>query len=105
LFKCPIFAECLFIVGKLSQIHPKTAMASLVLKLTDDDAEEIRGTLTSNGLQVFSIFDFITTACSKKDKGGFARKWYGDNMKYEDSEYYDEFVGQIHTLKIAGKIL
>jgi hypothetical protein len=79
-------------------------MASLVLKLTGDDAHKIRGKLAPDGMQVFSVFDFITIACIKNDKGAFARKWYGDNIKNEDSEYYDEFDGQIHTLKFTGNI-
>ena len=77
-------------------------MASLVLKLTGDDTNKIRGMLAPSGAQVFSVYDFLTIACTKNDRGAFARKWYGDNIRDEASEYYNEFVGHIHSLQFPG---
>jgi hypothetical protein len=77
------------------------SMASLQLKLTGDDTNKARGT-TIGGIQVFSVFDVLTTACAKKDKGAYARKWFGDNIRDESSEYYDEFVDQIFYVQFPG---
>jgi hypothetical protein len=52
----------------------KPLMASLVLKLTGDDSNNIRGMLAPDGMQVFSVYDFMTIACTKNDNGGYARK-------------------------------
>ena len=70
-------------------------MAELGLWLTSDRNNKIRGMYAPNGLQEFSVFDFITVVCVKNDKGAYARKWFGDNVSDEDSEFYDEFVNDI----------
>ncbi len=79
------------------------SMNSLVLKLTGDDTNKARGTIISGGIQVFSVFDVLTIACAKKDKGAYARKWFGDTIRDESSEYYNEFVGQIYSVQFSGK--
>ena len=84
---------------------PKPRMTALVLKLTGDNNNNIRGMVNADGVQVFSVYDFITTMCVKNDKGAFARRWYKDNIKSDDSDYSDEFFGNIHSMKFEGNIL
>jgi hypothetical protein len=80
-------------------------MASLVLKLTSDGANDIRGDIFPDGMQVYSAFDFLTKALAKKDKGAYARKWFGDNVRDESSEFYNEFVGQTYSVQFPGKFV
>ncbi len=80
-------------------------MASLVLKLTGDDNHKLRGMLAPNGMQVFSVYDFMTVACCKNDKGAFARKWYGENIKDEGSGFHAEFADHTHSLKFPGNYI
>ncbi len=77
-------------------------MASLVLKLTADGNNKLRGMSTQDGMQMWSVYDFLTIACAKNDKGAYARKWFGDNVKSEESEYYDEFVDHLSSFQFPG---
>ena len=79
-------------------------MVSLALKLTGDDAHKIRGMLAPEGIQMFSVYDFITITCTKNDKGVFARKWYGKNIHKQNADFHDEFVGHVLSLKYTGEI-
>ncbi len=40
-------------------------MSALLLKLTGDAT--VRGTITSDGQQVFSVYDFINLVCQKTE--------------------------------------
>ena len=75
-----------------------------MLKLLGDDSRvKLRGMFAPDGLQVFSVFDFLTIACAKNDKGAYARKWFGDNVKEAESPFHNEFVGQIYSFQFPGK--
>ena len=50
-----------------------------MLQLTSDAS--LRGMTSPDGLQVFSVYDFITLACQKTDGGAYARKTYSNIMK------------------------
>ena len=76
---------------------------TLMLKLLGDNSSmKLRGMFAPDGLQVFSVFDFLTIACAKNDKGAYARKWFGDNVKDEGSPFHNEFVGQIQSFQFPG---
>ena len=49
-------------------------MASLLLKLTSNAS--VRGMTSLNGMQVFSVYDFLTFVCQKTDNGVYARKTF-----------------------------
>ena len=77
-------------------------MANLVLKLTGDDSHRIRGMLSPDGMQVFSVYDFITVACAKTDKGVYARKCFG-RLTTDGSEHQNEIVSLCHNLHFPGQ--
>ena len=77
-------------------------MASLVLKLTGDNTNRIRGMLAPDGFQVFSVYDFTTKACGYKDTGATARKEF-KRLTQEGSEYKDEIVASCHNLHFPGQ--
>jgi hypothetical protein len=78
-------------------------MASLVLKLTGDDANSIRGMPAPDGLQVFSVYDFMTKACgyNSKDVGATARNEF-KRLISPPSEVKDEVVASCYYLKFSG---
>jgi hypothetical protein len=78
-------------------------MSSLVLKLIDSpEGSSVRGVVTPEGFQFFSVFDFMTTACGYKDTGASARKEY-IRLTSDGSEYKDEVVASCRYLKFSGK--
>jgi hypothetical protein len=81
----------------------KSSMASLVLKLTGDDTHKIRGMLAPDGMQVFSVYDFMTIACGykSKDTGASARKEF-QRLTKDGSEYQGEVMASCHYLKFTG---
>jgi hypothetical protein len=78
----------------------KSRMASLVLKLTGDDNNKIRGML-DDGIQVFSVYDFMTKACAYPEEGNSARKAFGRLIK-DGGEHAIEVGTLCHYLKFAG---
>ena len=70
-----------------------------MLQLTSNAS--LRGMLSPDGLQVFSVYDFITLACQKTDGGAYARKTYSNLVK-EGCEYRDEIVKNVHNLHFPG---
>jgi hypothetical protein len=76
-------------------------MASYVLKLTGDDSQRIRGMLTPDGMQVWSVYDFMTKACGYKDQGATARKEF-KRLTADESEFQNEVVALCRYLKFPG---
>jgi hypothetical protein len=74
-------------------------MANLLLKLTS--SASLRGMVSPDGLQVFSIYDFITKACQKTDTGAYARKTFSNLIK-EGSEFKDEVTTLCHSSRFPG---
>ena len=68
-------------------------MASLVLRLTSDAS--LRGIIKEDGTHLFSVYDFITIACQKKDDGGHARKTYSNLVK-DSCEFKKEVLKLVH---------
>ena len=68
-------------------------MASLVLRLTSDAS--LRGIIKEDGTHLFSVYDFITIACQKKDDGGYARKTYSNLVK-DSCEFKKEVLKLVH---------
>lgn len=78
-------------------------MASLVLKLTGDGTNRVRGMIApNNDMQVFSVYDFMTKACGYKDIGATARKEF-KRLTMDGSEYKDEIVASCHNLHFPGQ--
>ncbi len=76
------------------------ASSSLVLRITGDDT--IRGMLTLDGIQVFSVYDFMTKACGYKDTGAIARKEF-KRLTSDGSEHKEEIVASCHNLHFPGQ--
>ena len=68
-------------------------MASLVLRLTSDAS--LRRIIKEDGTHLFSVYDFITIACQKKDDGGYARKTYSNLVK-DSCEFKKEVLKLVH---------
>ena len=68
-------------------------MASLVLRLTSDAS--LRRIIKEDGTHLFSVYDFITIACQKKDDGGHARKTYSNLVK-DSCEFKKEVLKLVH---------
>jgi hypothetical protein len=77
-------------------------MASLVLKLTGDDTNKIRGMLAPDGMQVFSVYDFMTIACGYTNSGATARNEFKRMVK-DGSEYKTEIVASCYNLHFPGQ--
>ena len=78
-------------------------MSSLVLKLINNGEDFIvRGKMDEEGIQLFSVFDFITVSCGYKDSGATARKEFVRLIR-EGSEYAEEVVASCRYLKFNGK--
>lgn len=78
-------------------------MASLVLKLTGDDTHRLRGMLAPDGMEVWSVYDFMTKACgyNSKDVGATARNEFKRLIK-DGSDVKDEVVASSYYLKFPG---
>ena len=78
-------------------------MANLVLKLTGDDSNKIRGMLASDGMEVWSVYDFMTKACgyNSRDAGASARNEFKRLIK-DGSDVKDEVVASCYYLKFPG---
>ena len=74
-------------------------MSTLLLKLTSNAS--LRGMVSPDGMQVFSVYDFISLACQKTDGGAYARKTYSNLVKV-GRESRDEIVSQIYCLQFPG---
>ena len=64
-------------------------MSTLLLKLTSNVS--LRGMTSPDGIQVFSVYDFITLACQKTDEGAYARKTYSNLIK-KNSKFGNDLV-------------
>ena len=81
----------------------RVSMSSLLLKLSNNDYETIiRGKVNEDGIQVFSVYDFITVSCGYKDSGATARKEFVRLIR-EGSEHAEEVVESCRYLKFNGK--
>ena len=78
------------------------SMSSLVLKLTGDDTHGIRGMLAPDGMQVFSVYDYMTKACGYKDTGAAARNEF-KRLTRDGSEFKDEIVASCYSLHFPGQ--
>ena len=74
-------------------------MSTLLLKLTSNVS--LRGMTSPDGIQVFSVYDFITLACQKTDGGAYARKTFSNLIK-EGCEFRDEVVNNVLSLQFPG---
>lgn len=78
-------------------------MSALVLKLIDSDSgTSIRGMIGPNGVQYFSVYDFMTKACSYHDTGAIARKEF-KRLTTDGSEHKQEIVALCHSLHFPGQ--
>lgn len=75
------------------------SVTQLLFNITSDGS--LRGTITADRGQIFSVFDYITKVCQKTDKGAYARKTYS-NLIQPDSEYCEELSRLIHSCKLPG---
>ncbi len=74
-----------------------------MLKLIDRaEGSSVRGMIGPNGMQVFSVYDFISIACGYKDTGATARKMF-KRLTSDDSEYLEETVASCHSLRFPGQ--
>ena len=83
-------------------IHPRN-MSSLVLKLLDKaGGPSVRGMLGPDGVQVFSVYDFLTIACNKPDKSSYANTTFF-RLTQDDSEFKNELLTLCKNIKFPGK--
>ena len=74
----------------------------VLLKLTDDEQCNIRGTRLENGEYGYSVYDFTTKACGYKDAGATARKEFARLTK-EGSEFKLEIAASCHSIHFPGQ--
>ena len=74
-------------------------MSSLVLNLTSDAA--VRGVVAPDGMNRFSVYDFITLACQKTDGCAYARKVFS-RLVDDNSKFKDEIVALCHSIHFPG---
>ena len=74
-------------------------MASLIFKLTSEAS--LRGIVKGDGTHLFSVFDFITMACQKKDDGAYARKTF-TRLIADGSEHKNEVKTLCHYCQFPG---
>ena len=74
-------------------------MAQLVLKLMHDS--RVRGMIAQDGIQRFSVYDFISIIARKSDDGAYARKTFGNLIK-EGNEYREELSRYVYSFKFPG---
>ena len=78
-------------------------MSSLVLKLVErPDGSLARGMIGPDGMQVFSVYDFMTTACGYVDTGATARKEFGRLTK-DGSDHKEEIEASCRSLHFPGQ--
>ena len=78
-------------------------MTSLVLKLVDRaEGSSVRGMIGPDGLQVFSVYDFMTVACGYGNGGGSARNEF-KRLTKDDSEFKEEIVASCYSLRFPGQ--
>jgi len=77
------------------------SMTDLVFHITGDNGANIRGKELSGGIQVFSVYDFITKACSRNDQGTYARKTF-QLLISDDSEFKSEVISLCQYVKFPG---
>jgi len=83
-------------------IHSRN-MSSLVLKLLDKaGGPSVRGMLGPDGVQVFSVYDFLTIACNKPDKSSYANTTFF-RLTQDDSEFKNELLTLCKNIKFPGK--
>jgi hypothetical protein len=76
-------------------------MTELVLKLTGDNSNKVRGTTASDGMQIFSVYDFMTKTCKYQDDGNSARKEFSRLIK-NGSEHKEEVAAICRYFKFPG---
>lgn len=78
-------------------------MSSLMLKLVETaESSSVRGMIGPAGLQIFSVYDFMTVACGYKDAGAGARKEF-KRLTNDDSTHREEIVASCHSLHFPGQ--
>jgi len=71
-------------------------MSSLVLKLVDAaEGSSVRGMVGSDGMQIFSIYDFMTNACGYGNSGASARNEF-KRLISDGSEHKNEVVASCY---------
>jgi len=77
-------------------------MSSLVLKLVDAaEGSSVRGMVGSDGMQIFSIYDFMTNACGYGNSGASARNEF-KRLISDGSEHKNEVVASCYYCKFPG---
>ena len=76
-------------------------MSTLLLKLLDKGDRNIRGMVDKSGLQVFSVYDFLTVACGYGNSGASARNEF-KRLTRDGSEFKSEVVASCYNLKFPG---
>lgn len=76
-------------------------MSALALSLTGLQESAIRGTVSSDGVHVFSLIEFITKVCQYKDAGNCARKEF-KRLIDDGSEFHAEVMGLVRHHKFPG---
>jgi len=77
-------------------------MSSLVLKLIDKAAgSSVRGMLGPDGIQAFSVYDFMTIACNKPDKSSYANTTFF-RLTQDDSEFKNRILAHCKYMKFPG---
>ena len=74
-------------------------MTTLMLQLTSDAS--LRGMITPDGMQVFSVYDFICLAAQKATSSNYGRVTYS-RLISDGSEFKDELVTSCYNLKFPG---
>ena len=76
-------------------------MSTLLLKLLDKGGRNIRFMVDKSGLQVFSVYDFLTVACGYVNSGASARNEF-KRLTRDDSEFKNEIVASCYYCKFPG---
>ena len=77
-------------------------MVTLLMNLAETGDESIRGIIDPRGLQVFSVYDFMTKACGYRDNGDTARSAFR-RMTNEGMDTRDELLTAINYVKFPGQ--
>ena len=78
-------------------------MSSLVLKLIDRaEGSSVRGMIGPDGMQVFSVYDFLTVACGYGNSGASARNEF-KRLTKDESEFKNEIVASCYSLRFPGQ--
>ena len=73
----------------------------MALSLTGLQESAIRGAISSDGVHIFSIYDFITKVCQYKDTGATARKEF-KRLTDDGTESQAEIMGLVRYHKFPG---